>query len=402
MVTSLRSLRSLGWIFGMATLSVGLAVADPVPIRPLKPRATKPEGKIKPEVKPEAKPETKADAATAKLPACAKRRGVQPNGPDFTSTGIAQNPPCAPLPQLQWVKPKSGVTLDGKSVIKDVDLVDGALKSASQPAVSFVGALLIGESESGQAVRLRIDAVENAPDPDPKTPINENAELRLYRVSAQQGQGRSPADEGFRPNLGPTGQFTPLCPEGKAAVFVPGTWEYSFGQGHPAGGKQSGDGTQLTLACVGSAVAKCAMQWKYKPWRSLPAKDGHAAQSLDELHQACVRAARADYCGDGDSMTQAGEQLNLYDRFGVEQDAFDWPLEAVWNAEGALCVNNPRLMTAPENLNTERAAMPVIDYIKQHCPTRLSDKPCDRAALAAKGALIWTEAAPKAAPKPAK
>lgn len=396
MVTSLRSLGSLGWIFGIATLGVGLAFADPAPIRPLKPRgAAKPDAKV--DVKTDIKPAAKPDHATAKLPVCGKRRGIQPNGPDFTSTAIAQNPACAPLPQLQMVKPKAGVTLDGKTLLKDFDFVDGQLKSASQPNASLVGAMLLGESESGQQVRLRIDAVENAPDPDPKTPINENAELRLYRVSAQQGQGRGPTDDAFRPNLPPTGQFTPLCPEGKAALLVPGTWEYSYGQGHLAGAKLPGDGTQLTFACVGSAVAKCAMQWQYKPWRSLAAKDGRPAQSLDALHQACVRAARADYCGDGESMTQRGEQLNLYDRFGVEQDAFDWPLEAVWNAEGALCINSTRLTTAPENLNTERAAMPVLDYIKQHCPTRLSDKPCDRAALAAKGALIWTEAAPKAA-----
>jgi len=109
---------------------------------------------------------------------------------------------------------------------------------------------------------------------------------------------------------------------------------------------------------------------------------------------------RADYCGDGESMTQSGEQINIYDRFDIERDAAEWPLEAAWSPDGALCINTPRLTVAPENLNTERKAMPVLDYINKHCPTRLSSKPCDRAATAEKGAFLWTEVAPKAAPKP--
>jgi hypothetical protein len=410
MVISIRSLCALllaSLLGGGATLGVRLAVADPVPIRPLKPRGGKPAAQptgtptpaTVPATAPAAAPAT-TPATVTKLPVCAKRRGVQPNGPDFTGTGIVQNPPCAPLPQLQAVTPSAGVSLDGKTVVRDFAFVDGELKSQSRPGVSLVGALLIGKSESGQAVRLRIDAVETAPDPDAKTPVNENADLKLYRVSAQQGQGRSPHDEGFRPNTPPTGQFAPLCTEGRLAVLVPGTWDYTYGEGSAAGGKASHDGSELTFACVGSAIAKCMTQMKYRPWRSLPARAGKPAQPFDELHQACVRAVRADYCGDGESMTQSGEQVNFYDRFDIERDGADWPLEAAWNADGALCVNGTRLVVAPENLNTERKAMPVQSYIKQHCPARLSDKPCDRAALAEKGALLWTEVAPKAAPKP--
>ena len=68
--------RSLGvLLLGAAAAWAGVALADPVPVRPLKPR-------LPPDP-------------------CAKtHRGINPNGPDFTGTGLTQNPSCPPLPQL--------------------------------------------------------------------------------------------------------------------------------------------------------------------------------------------------------------------------------------------------------------------------------------------------------------
>ena len=48
----------------------------------------------------------------------------------------------------------------------------------------------------------------------------------------------------------------------------------------------------LTLACEGGAITKC-IRWGYQPWAQ------HSGSSLKELHQACTRMARADYCGTG-------------------------------------------------------------------------------------------------------
>lgn len=361
------------WMLGMTATDLGEVAADPVPIRPLRPRTAQPK----------------------KLPRCrGMERGVDLNGPDFTGTALRQNPPCAPLPQLAEVRLKSGVSIDGKTVLKDVVFAENGLKSAALNggADKWKGAFLIGASETGSTVRLRIDSVEPAADPKPNTPANENADVWLYGVSVQQGYG-APSHAEFHPNLGPTAEWSPLCPEGKPAIMVPGTFALGAGGG---GAKAPPDHQKFTFACVGSALAKCILVMGYKPWNKAMPKSGGAAVSLDALHQACVRAVRADYCGDGESMTQPGERVNFYDRFDIGRDEADWPLEALWSPDGALCINTPRLATAPENPRSGRAPLPVLDYIRTHCPQRLSTKPCDAAANA--NALLVTESMP-AAPK---
>jgi hypothetical protein len=366
--------KTLGWLLLLGA-GAGVAVADPVPVRPPRP----------------------------KQDPCRVQRGINPNGPDFTGTALTQNPSCPPLPQLLRVRLAAGVSLDGKTLIKDFTLVNGELKSASQPAASLVGALLLGDAEgmANQAVRLRIGSVETAADPDPKTPTNENADVRMYRVAAQLGAGRDPTDERFRPNLPPTGTWTPLCPDGSLAVAVPGSWHYD---GEAGGGKSTSEPNILTFACATAAIAKCVTM-QYKPWKSVP--DARGPISVDTFHQACVRAVRADYCGNGESLTQAGMQVNFYDRLGLQRDTTDWPLEAVWSPDGALCINQTRLITAPANPRSGRAATSVMSYIKEHCAERLSNKPCDAAALAQKGGILWTEVptttpttAPATAPAP--
>ncbi len=76
------------------------------------------------------------------------------------------------------------------------------------------------------------------------------------------------------------------------------------------------------------AVAKCG--------RLYP---GHA-----EHRDVCVRAMRADYCGDGIAHTVAGTPINLYDRAGIQLDAADWRPEAEWTARGASCVSSAASM----------------------------------------------------------
>jgi hypothetical protein len=353
----LHSYRRLGWVLGMAAFGLGLAGADPVPIRPYRPQ----------------KP--------AKLPRCPISRGCQPNGPDLTGTAVKLYPLCQPLPQLLEAQLKSGVSPDGKTVVKDVVVEGGNLVRSSAKGQNLAGALLLGKAEGDRTVRLRISSVETAPDPNPQTPANENADVSLYSIDVQIGTGTAPNDGAFFPNKGPSGEWSPLCPDHKQAVVLSGTWDFSDG-------KKRVDAEGATFACVGSAIAKCVMLMGYKPWKKAALLSGGAAVTFDELHQTCVRAVRADYCGDGESMTRAGERVNFYDRVGIMRDGEDWPLEAQWGLGGALCINTTRLVTAPENLITERPAMKVRDYINKQCPTRFSDKPCDKAAS---GVLLSTE-----------
>ncbi len=96
----------------------------------------------------------------------------------------------------------------------------------------------------------------------------------------------------------------------------------------------------VTIACRGAALAKC-VEWGYAPWQV------HDGVSLAEAHQACTRAVRADYCGDGTPHTVNGIQIHVKDPLGIQtEDEFvEHVLEAEWGPAGALCLNyeNARL-----------------------------------------------------------
>lgn len=349
----------------LGSLAAPPAAADPVPM-------------------PRAQPKQK-DKET--LSPC---RGIQINGPDLTGTEVRIPPVCNPKPQLTAVKLASGISFDGKTLVKDAVVKEGGLVTVAGQlsGAKLAGALLLGQSQDPKhpTVRLRIDAVEPAPDPKPQTPNNENGEVWLYRVSVQLGTGTAPTDAAFKTSAA----WSALCPDGKLAVAVAGTWDFAVGQ-EGNGGKLSSDPHEATFACMGSAVAKCVTQMGYKPWKQASLKTGGAPVSLDELHQTCVRAVRADYCGNGDSLTQAGEHVNFTDSFGLEKDDQAWPLEAMWTTAGAQCINSTRLKFAPADAATARREVVVRDYIRQYCPTRFSDKPCAKSIAGQKPYLLWTE-----------
>lgn len=114
------------------------------------------------------------------------------------------------------------------------------------------------------------------------------------------------------------------CSPGDEGLFVEGFWD-SRGQHHDVPGT-------LTYSCSSGVIAKC-VKWGYAPW---------AVGA--EVHAACTRMARADYCGDGSSWTIEGTVIGIKDTFGVHDfephDAFSF--EAAWGPEGARCVNETR------------------------------------------------------------
>ena len=120
------------------------------------------------------------------------------------------------------------------------------------------------------------------------------------------------------------------------ALAMSGVWDAS-------GARQEVPG-RFTLACENGAIAKC-VNWGYKPWAL---KDG---RPMTELHQACTRMARADYCGDGRSHTHQNTSIDMYDSLEVlaraTQATAGWDparasFEAAWTPEGAHCLARTR------------------------------------------------------------
>lgn len=117
------------------------------------------------------------------------------------------------------------------------------------------------------------------------------------------------------------------CPDNGGLGLIPlqGAWD-------PKTGDALG-GSQVTLACRDDVLAKC-VEWGYEPWVSAEVAD---------LHQACTRMARADYCGDGTPMTIDGTKIDVYDTLGIQEQATDWRVEAEWGPDGATCVGGNAL-----------------------------------------------------------
>jgi hypothetical protein len=97
-------------------------------------------------------------------------------------------------------------------------------------------------------------------------------------------------------------------------------------------------------------MAKC-IDWEYPPWPD---------QAAIQLHQACTRMARADYCGSGVSNTVDDTLITWYGIAAVPQTgglavpadpsngAFH--IEAAWRPTGAVCLSKQRWASmAPGN-----------------------------------------------------
>jgi ADYC domain-containing protein len=140
-----------------------------------------------------------------------------------------------------------------------------------------------------------------------------------------------------------------VCAEDSGGVFVGGSWADD--------GAHVDDLDALTFACDDGVIAKC-VAWGYAPWTT----DA-------EVHQACTRLARADYCGDGISWTLDGTIIDAYDRIGIQDPVPDakFHFEAAWDTQGAVCVSRTRYDVRDESdravLPSCLAALPVCDSI---------------------------------------
>ena len=101
------------------------------------------------------------------------------------------------------------------------------------------------------------------------------------------------------------------------------------------------DNARFSLSCTSGVQTKC-LRWGYEPWRRAP----RTGESLAPYFEACVRMARADYCGDDRPSTRDGTVIDVYDRIGVQERAAGRPelrFEAGWSPQGAVCVHHVRI-----------------------------------------------------------
>lgn len=235
-----------------------------------------------------------------------------------------------------------GVWLEGSALHAALD--DGSEIAGSD----LVGARLEGALEDGSAVSLLVtDVRSRAPD------------VLVHSISFETGD-----ETGWV--CGETGDGQPSW-----AVPLEGAWDY--GEGTPAGGSRVGDADAITFACEDGALFKC-VELGYRPWSSLTERLGRRTHeiALAELHQACTRALRADYCGDGMSHTLADVEIDLWDGIGVQDREPGrpgrWEFEAEWTIGGASCLRRERI---PGNGARE--------HVEDRCPERWVDErshPC--------------------------
>lgn len=215
---------------------------------------------------------------------------ISPNGTSLNGVALTGHPGAT----LTGVAP-TGVAANGVPIRM---MTNGAPLSGK----AFIGSKWTGHLSDGSSIALRVDAaVQGA-----------SSDVWSYRVAALVGS-----------------TWRPLCVDAAGnpglADSVTGTWNYA--EGVAGGGAYHPSSGDFTLACRGSAIAKC-VELGYKPWTG-------DAKAL----AACTRAIRADFCGDGTSFTIDGTTINVYDVEGIVPDGVGWQAEAEWTASGASCVS---------------------------------------------------------------
>lgn len=227
----------------------------------------------------------------------------------------------------------SGVVIDGHVVT--AELAGSALEGADASnhgrghryaGRDFVGATLVGILDNGTSLAVRIDDMD--PNADGGAP-----DVHLYTASYA-------TQDGYQPLCGLDASGNPV-----RAIALAGRWDYRVGvQG---GGSHIDDPGAFTFACQGHALAKC-VEFGYVPWdsiRACPATGDHhcPTTSLADMHQACTRAVRADYCGDGTSYTVDGTLIDVYDAYGYRTASPSLVFEAEWTTAGARCASRLRI-----------------------------------------------------------
>lgn len=145
-------------------------------------------------------------------------------------------------------------------------------------------------------------------------------------------------------------------------------------EGFPLAGISGEDGSlnlsdarHFEIVCTSGAQGKC-VRLGYFPWKS---------DEMLAAFNACVRAIRADYIGNGSSFTVDGTTIEVFDRLGINRQVNHNGLrfEAGWLPSGAVCLHHFR--------------------IRDRRPRELSaNAQCDEVVAGSKGAVVFTLSKP--------
>jgi len=275
---------------------------------------------------------------------------LSPNGPDengmipfsLSPNGVSLNSLSPNGTSLNSLSP-NGISANGAPI-------SIAVSGPPLSGTALVGSRWTGNVSDGTTVALRIDEAMQG--------TGANTDVWSYRWSV------SAAD----------GAWQPLCVDTAGhplfADAAPGIW--NLAQGVPGGGAYHPESSEFTLACRGSAIAKC-VELGYKPW-----------SGFERELAACTRAMRADYCGDGTPFTVTGTIINIFDDAGIQPDGVDWTPEAAWSPDGALCVSKKKDTRFDRIVHRMPSCYPHAVKPEKSCGTGFSE-----------GAAIITELPPE-------
>jgi hypothetical protein len=270
-------------------------------------------------------PSTKAAARPPPCQSEAPERTIWPQGTLLWGTGrkVAGNEMSSVLASVDLARARRG-----SATLKGVRLEDGRLVAPSTGTKGLVGAVLQGKASDGQPVEVAICGAD---------PTSQDPSMEWYRIEIWNAVSASWENPCIATGRVPSPR----------ALAVRGVWDETGARREVPG--------KFTFACENGAIAKC-VHWGYKPWAK---KDG---RPLTDLHQACTRMARADYCGDGRSHTREDNPIDMYDEFQVMTRATEssevWDMkrasfEAAWTPEGASCLARTRDGRALETILAE-------------------------------------------------
>jgi hypothetical protein len=117
---------------------------------------------------------------------------------------------------------------------------------------------------------------------------------------------------------------------------------------------QDGEGW-FNIACAGSTLAKMVLM-HYDP--NVAPVDPY--QTTTDERTTVIKMLTADYLGDGLAFTKAGMLLQWADAHGWHQTSAPGVSEAVWDENGAVCLDWPRLAILDWD---------VFDRIQDACPS---------------------------------
>ena len=202
----------------------------------------------------------------------------------------------------------------------------------------LVGAVLNLTLPGGTTGRVRIERVG-------KDPEDQDGDIFLHRFLVAESSDN----------------WVDLCDSDASGA----RWAFPLrGQWDSEGRRISDSG--FTLICASGVIGKC-VRFGYKPWKTI-----QEGASLAPYHAACVKAVRADYCGNRGT-TRDGQPIDIFDTLGIQrpeetQGSLAMPFEAAFSEAGAVCVAHTRV---PENVT--------LDALAAECPRlagRLGPQAC--------------------------